>query len=129
MHQFFLIFTTICHHINHYLSSYSSVDLICFLLCMIFHKSPWWPVWTFCAQTLFNFRMRLLKIKLGNKMIKKNLLPIKRFLKYFMAHQYMSKIIYGPCENPQVPLPLLHTSHLWWCIISYLCMRHLRSLI
>ena len=31
--------------------------------------------------------------------------PIKHFQKYFMAHQYMLIIFYGPCKNPPAPTP------------------------
>ena len=69
----------------YHLSLYSLVDLICCLICLIFLKFPRWPVWTFCAQTTLNFQMKLLKMKIENK--------IK---KYFVAHQEFSEIFDGP---------------------------------
>ena len=32
--------------------------------------------------------------------------PIQNSRKYFMAHQYLSKIFYGPCKNPPAPSPI-----------------------
>ena len=37
--------------------------------------------------------------------------PIKNFEKYFMAHQYASKIFHGPYKNPRPP-PLFPASPL-----------------
>ena len=41
-----------------HLSSNSLLDLICFLTYPVFHKSPWWPVWTICGQTLITFQKK-----------------------------------------------------------------------
>ena len=41
--------------------------------------------WTFSAQTHLNFHMNLLKVKIR-----------KEHKKYFVAHQKISKIFYGP---------------------------------
>ena len=41
----FRIFTTVC--------LYNWVGLNLFKACLIFLKSLWWSVWTFCAQNLF----------------------------------------------------------------------------
>ena len=74
---------------------YSSKDLICCLICLIFLRSPWWPVWIFSAQTHLNFQMNLLKVKIrkehknifcGPSKIFKNISwPMNTCLKYFMT--------------------------------------------
>ena len=54
----------------------------------------------------FNLRNKLRKWNMKNISW-----PIKNFEKFFMAHQYMPKIFYGPHKNPPVPLP----TYLMYC--------------
>ena len=61
------------------------MDLICRLTCLIFHKTPRWPVWTFYAHIPLIFRLKLLKIETR-----------KEHKKYFVVHQNFSKIFHGP---------------------------------
>ena len=38
-------------------------------------------------------------------MYKKYLVAYQKNFKYFMAHQYMSKLFHGPCKNPLASPP------------------------
>ena len=78
IHQNVLFFISAAIY-NH--AAYQLVDVTYILICFIFHKSPWWPGWTFCVQTSLNFRVKLLKIKVRKK--------------YFVADQKFSKIFHG----------------------------------
>ena len=89
----------------HYLAYVYWVNVI-YLTCLVFLKSPWWLVWIFCARSLLT-----IKKYYANRTWENILWPMKNFEKYFMAHQYMSKLFHDSHKNPPPTqtLPLLHT--------------------
>lgn len=52
------------------------------------------------CSDLLNLSNEITKIKIGKNIKKIILSPIKHFLNYFLAHQYMSKILHDLCKAP-----------------------------
>ena len=113
MHQKIIFF-----HFYQYFLLYSLEDFNFCLTCFISINPLDSQFVRFVLRPPYIFRMSLLKIK-SRKERKKYFVTHQKFLNYFMAHQYMSKLFHDTWKNPSY---ILNVRSL---IITLCCLLHL----